>query len=216
MRTYADKTGRDIADLSKMVEAETWLSAEEALSLGFADEISGAVEIEVDDAEKLLIFNSLAVNKNYYTKAKEKIKMEQNSKSILEKIRNILVGDTDEESGIRNQESGIENKVTAEAVRKQEIERIKNLNAMRCGNANIDAVIDIAIADGEEVSQVGKYVDALKKVSRETKATAQKFLDMLEDNLKSGAEGVAGSSGEVEDKRKEQADLIAKFANLDR
>lgn len=37
--TYAKRTGRDIADITAMMAAETWLNANEALEMGFVDEI---------------------------------------------------------------------------------------------------------------------------------------------------------------------------------
>lgn len=37
--TYAKRTGRDVAEISAMMAAETWLNAEEALDMGFVDEI---------------------------------------------------------------------------------------------------------------------------------------------------------------------------------
>ena len=37
---YADKTGLDDKEIKKLMDAETWLTAEEAVELGFADEIN--------------------------------------------------------------------------------------------------------------------------------------------------------------------------------
>jgi ATP-dependent Clp endopeptidase proteolytic subunit ClpP len=42
--TYADKTGLDENKLTELVDAETWLTADEAKSLGFADTIGGETD----------------------------------------------------------------------------------------------------------------------------------------------------------------------------
>lgn len=39
---YVSKTGKDLADIVALMDAETWMTAEEALDAGFVDSISGA------------------------------------------------------------------------------------------------------------------------------------------------------------------------------
>lgn len=39
-QTYADRTGQDVKAISKMMEDETWLTADEAVANGFADKIA--------------------------------------------------------------------------------------------------------------------------------------------------------------------------------
>lgn len=41
---YAARTGKDAAEMQAMMDEETWMSAKEALELGFADSISGVSE----------------------------------------------------------------------------------------------------------------------------------------------------------------------------
>lgn len=45
LNTYQSKTGMDRNKLSKMMNDETWLTAEEALAYGFIDEVTDAVEL---------------------------------------------------------------------------------------------------------------------------------------------------------------------------
>lgn len=42
---YADKSGKSIEEISALLSNETWLSAEEALSMGFADEVIDPIEV---------------------------------------------------------------------------------------------------------------------------------------------------------------------------
>lgn len=44
-RAYENKTGKTSDEISAMMDAETWLNADEALAMGFADEITGALKM---------------------------------------------------------------------------------------------------------------------------------------------------------------------------
>ena len=46
LEIYHEKTGMEHGELVKMLDAETWLDADEALKLGFCDEIINAVEVQ--------------------------------------------------------------------------------------------------------------------------------------------------------------------------
>lgn len=48
--TYASATGQDVDDLTEMMNAETWLTAAEAVDLGFADEVISDDEDEEETA----------------------------------------------------------------------------------------------------------------------------------------------------------------------
>jgi ATP-dependent Clp protease, protease subunit len=41
--TYANRTGKSVDELTAMLDAETWLSAEETVAAGFADEVAPAI-----------------------------------------------------------------------------------------------------------------------------------------------------------------------------
>ena len=64
--TYADKTGKGSDELLAMMDAETWMDAEEALAQGFVDEIhtverKKAVKAEAD-LPVVLALSPLAVS----------------------------------------------------------------------------------------------------------------------------------------------------------
>ena len=111
------------------------------------------------------------------------------SETLLEKITNLL-------SGKKN--------LSAESA------RIETLQKLKTENAAVNAIIDVAIAEGAKAEDVQKYLDAVANVEV-TDKVADKILALIEDNLTSGAEQVGGSF-EV-DKSKAQADLIAQYAN---
>lgn len=191
LETYKTRTNLEENKLSEMVKNETWLTAQEAKELNFIDEITDAVSQEVDNNKRLIIFNSVALKKNYFAKAKEKIEMENN---LLEKFKSWLEGEKN-----------------PDAVREQELKRIQDLQAMKTENAAVNAIIDTAISQGATAEEISKYVAAVAKVKVENNAE-KKFLQFLEDNLNSGAQGVSGSE-ERGDESKTKSEMLAKFAN---
>ena len=97
--------------------------------------------------------------------------------------------------------------------REQELARIKNLMALRGENAAVNAIIDTALSEGAQVSDVVKYIDAVKKVKLpEVKnAAVEEIKSVIRDNLTSGAEKVGGSM--PVDKNAQLSAEIAKYAN---
>ena len=100
--------------------------------------------------------------------------------------------------------------------REQELARIKNLMALRGENAAVNAIIDTALEEGAQVSEVMKYVDAVRKVKVETPVqnAVEEIKATIRDNMTSGAEAVGGSTPlTAEDKRLTQAKALAEIAN---
>ena len=219
IQTYQARTGKSERELAKLLSAETWFTASEAIENGFADEILGEVSSQYDDSKQILFVNKMSVDCRKFDCGQLKSKMDSiaiertnymEDKTLLSKIKALLSGKTAEESPADSTE-----KFSADQIRAIEMTRIQALAKMRDGTAAVDAIVDLAIRDGDEILAVKKYVDAVKKSNAATEKTAQAILNLIEDQLKSGAEGVAGSAEEISeaDKRKEQAALIAKFAN---
>lgn len=65
---YQDKTGQDREKIVEMLDAETWMTAEEALELGFVDEIEDAKEIAASLEGKTLTVNGLDVDLTRFKK----------------------------------------------------------------------------------------------------------------------------------------------------
>lgn len=62
LAVYADKTGLDKEEIIKLLDAETWMTAEEAVEKGFADEIEETKQIAATIRGRHLIVNGLEVN----------------------------------------------------------------------------------------------------------------------------------------------------------
>lgn len=92
---YEKKTGLPRDDISAMMDEEKWMTAAEAVELGFADSIGGAVEVDEEGvsakaAEKL--FNR-SVRAPAYARAKMRNAMKKNVKNEAEEV----VTETEEE-----------------------------------------------------------------------------------------------------------------------
>lgn len=180
------------ADARRMMKAETWLSAQQALELGLIDEITGEVPLAIDDKHKFLFVNKLAVSTKNFD---------------ADKLRRAMEVKTMDEQKIIAQ------------VREQELSRIRDLQALRCDNAAVNAIVDVALSDGRAVADVQNYIDAVKKIPAPEPApavndVADKIVAVIRDQLTSGAENVISQPAETpEDKIKAQAQRIADIAN---
>lgn len=55
--TYQDKTGMDREEVIKLMDEETWMTAEEAVQMGFADELEESKQIAASLNGRLLVVN---------------------------------------------------------------------------------------------------------------------------------------------------------------
>lgn len=220
LNTYKQRLPeKNHAEIAKMVTAETYLDAESAKDLGFVDEITDAVEMEIDNSANLLYANHITVDvKNFDTKkfsavlkAQEVVKMAENKVEVTGTSANETL-DVKQANEILIQDA-------VKQAREQEIQRIKNLMTLKNGVAEVDAIIDVAIVEGGEVADVAKYVDAIKKVKPPSvdkpKTLAVDVITReIRDNMTSGAEGIGGSMPQSpEDMQKFLSAEIVKYAN---
>lgn len=62
IKTYQIRTNKTDEEISELLDAETWYTAEEALENNFVDEILGVVDSDFDNAKKILYVNNLMVD----------------------------------------------------------------------------------------------------------------------------------------------------------
>ncbi|PHS16405.1 MAG: Clp protease [Kangiella sp.] len=62
VRIYENRTGKSEAEIREMMSAETWLTAEDALSHGFVDEISNAIDVAAKSNIFHNYFKSMPIN----------------------------------------------------------------------------------------------------------------------------------------------------------
>jgi hypothetical protein len=68
IQTYVERTGRDRVKVKHMVESTTWMTGQEIVDEGFADEvISGSLQMSMND--RYIISNSLMIDRRLFRQA---------------------------------------------------------------------------------------------------------------------------------------------------
>lgn len=70
---YEDKTGLSSEELIDLLDAETWMSAEEAVEKGFADEVEGQLEVSAKMAGTIAVFNGIPMDVSNYTNIPDRL-----------------------------------------------------------------------------------------------------------------------------------------------
>lgn len=201
-------------ELEILMDAETWMGAQECLDKGFADEINGSIETVLNG--NTLIINSAKYDLTAYKNAasiKSCINEKENNMSRLEEILDSLglkIVDSPKAQNTTVQVATpvspqpTDNSAAIEAAVAAERQRIVDLEALDSGdNAAVKAIINQAKADGKTVAEVQPYIDAVKTVPAAQNAAQRAVADMIADNKDSGADGIA--SGATDDAALEKA-----------
>lgn len=201
-------------ELEILMDAETWMGAQECLDKGFADEINGSIETVLNG--NTLIINSAKYDLTAYKNAasiKSCINEKEKNMSRLEEILDSLglkIVDSPKAQNTTVQVATpvspqpTDNSAAIEAAVAAERQRIVDLEALDSGdNAAVKAIINQAKADGKTVAEVQPYIDAVKTVPAAQNAAQRAVADMIADNKDSGADGIA--SGATDDAALEKA-----------
>ncbi|SHK45395.1 head maturation protease, ClpP-related [Megasphaera elsdenii] len=212
---YMKRASVGQAKIESMMDNETWLTAEECLSMGLADAIDGSIPSMLDGDE--LIVNSLRVDTTNYKNKKglahcvNKPASKHKEAGTLTKLEEILnalglrIDDTDRYQLVDPKEVELNNtkpasapvdadKVAADAVA-AERQRVAALDAMADGNPTVAAIIDTAKRNGQTAEEVQCYVDAVKGIKNAAQTQLQ---NMQADAVMGGADSIA--PGNVSDK----------------
>lgn len=218
--------------LKNKMDSETWMTADQAKSYGFIDEISDAIPIEQQWDNDALIVNSVACRLERFnnlsdlravlpTDKKKRSDLSMTDNEILQKIKNVLGigGQAAETPPTPKPENDTRSK---ETILNEERQRVAALDDMKNGNPAVDAIIETAKSSGATADSVKPYVDAVSKeqpadltISEEKMLVAIKAI--LQDNADSGASGVksAPQSGQKNEAAEKAANIeeVANCAN---
>ena len=220
---YMKRVCVDQAQIEQMMDAETWLTAQECVDMGLADAVDGRINSVLDGNN--LIVNSLKIDITNYKNRKglahcvnaqdEKKGAEVLSKSKLEEILDALglrINDTTAPQPAPAAAPTVSapavdaKAIAAEAVA-QERQRMADLDAMADGNPAVAAIISTAKRNGQTADDVRDYVAAVQGV----KSAAQTQLqDMQAESKEGGTDGI--TPGAVDDSKAEDdkvMDMIA-------
>jgi ATP-dependent Clp protease protease subunit len=85
---YAKRSGQDVAAMKSMMDAETWMTAKEAVSMGFA---TSSIESEIDGSEEL----AASFDLTHFAKVPEKLKAKSEKKEETPEPVEALVDEVD-------------------------------------------------------------------------------------------------------------------------
>jgi ATP-dependent protease ClpP protease subunit len=177
VNAYADKTGKDKKTISQMMDNETWMTGEDAVREGFADTLEP--ESKTKNQKPVLNGNILIVNgmshdlSNIKTRPNIKNELENkesNSFSFLDKILNIVKGNSQMEGLVNNI---LQNNLpkTNQKEGKQEVEEdmeIKNVEELRKTFPDLVNEIEKTAVDsavGEAIKNERSRIQDIEKIS---------------------------------------------------
>lgn len=197
VNVYAEQCGGAISrdEIERLMDDETWMTAEEAKANGFVDSIDDyAVEASMNSG--VLVVNNVKmksldpekVNALKLLCKQNEVKKPMNDNSLMDRLKAFLDGQ-DKAAAVAKV------KAEAEAKAKAEAERIKALDAMKGENPMVNALVEVGKASGATAEQLKPYVDAVAAVKVENK-TLDELKALITDQMQSGAAGVKANATE--------------------
>ena len=206
--------------IKKMMDDETWMSAQDALKNGFIDEINDACKVKNSIAGDKITMNSVTVSmKRFKNSAKLQEIIAKNGKKTMEEGEK-MSEKTDEKNIIdrlKDLISGMEGKTATPPVDavQQERQRMIDLDALDDkSNQTISRIIDAAKKNGTTAEAVKPFIDAAKgEKSQENVVDAIKAI--IQDQAGSGAANVQtmpadnkGPQAQAAEKMRQRDELV--------
>lgn len=202
---YQKRCNLKAEKLAELMDAETWLTADECVNYGFADEISGKLDPVLNN--NILIVNKVEYDLDKFKNAdKIKNRIESEETQNMTKLEAILnkLGMFDEITEPTNDANAVENAVKAER------ERVAGLDALKCDNVAVNAIVDVAKANGKGADDVKEYINAVLSA----KSPAQKTVEnMINDSNASGVNNIAAPTPPDDEVAGKSMDYMAQILN---
>lgn len=212
VNVYLNRTGGALSEakIKRMMDNETWMTAQEALDNGFIDEIAGSVPV-----------GETAANKGYFVINSTKIST-KNFKNIA-KLQNIVTKKHDFAQS-RNEGSSMDKNELLQTLKdffggkqgapepadavQAERKRILDLEAMdEHDNPVVTKLINAAKANGATAESVKEYIDIVK--TAKANDGAKEMTDVIRDNMDSGADKVKPVANDAKPSVKDEAEKTA-------
>jgi len=192
----SNRTSKESEEISKMMDAETWLSAKECMDMGLVDEvISSGKKVKIKKTESLynmaLVYNKLinpkkttmdkVVNflklKNEASEEEVIVEIEKKDAEILALNERLKVFEDAEKAAKENEAEQLKNKA---------IELVNsNKEAGKCSEEEVEGLVSLAISDFKTVENMFSKISVVKN-------NTNKVFDFNIEN----------KSGDVEDRSK--------------
>ena len=209
------------AKLNKLMDAETWMNADEALDYGFVDEVDADEQVNNFLQGGVAVVNNVSIDMTRFkqpeklkdilqSKPKEDKDMDD-EKTLLDKLRDLL--------GADNSQQDKKKQPDPVAVERQ---RMLDLDAMRDGSELVDKIVDIAKKKGNTAEEIREYVDQVKESATKDKpqqSGIEEIKNLIKDQLASGADKVGlnptdETNKEADKKAAEVNSLVAAMKNM--
>ena len=182
----------DVAEnkLKKMMDNETWMTAQEAMDYGFVDELANDVKIENSISNGMVVVNNMTCNLQRFHNPHQleeiinrhgkddKNMNDSKLMSLLQDIKDAVTGKNSEPE------------VDPVAVERQ---RMLDLDNLRDGNELINKIVEIAKKNGNTAEEIKEYVDAAKAEAEKPAKDKglEEIKNLIKDQLASGSKDVA-------------------------
>lgn len=207
--------------LNKLMDAETWMNADEALDYGFVDEVDADEQVNNFLQGGVAVVNNVSIDMTRFkqpeklkdilqSKPKEDKDMDD-EKTLLDKLRDLLGADNSQQNKTKQPDPV--------AVERQ---RMLDLDAMRDGSELVDKIVDIAKKKGNTAEEIWEYVDQVKESAAKDKpqqSGIEEIKNLIKDQLASGADKVGlnpadETNKEADKKAAEVNSLVAAMKNM--
>ena len=207
--------------LNKLMDAETWMNADEALDYGFVDEVDADEQVNNFLQGGVAVVNNVSIDMTRFkqpeklkdilqSKPKEDKDMDD-EKTLLNKLRDLL--------GADNSQQNKKKQPDPVAVERQ---RMLDLDAMRDGSELVDKIVDIAKKKGNTAEEIRAYVDQVKESAAKDKpqqSGIEEIKNLIKDQLASGADKIGlnpadETNKEADKKAAEVNSLVAAMKNM--
>lgn len=240
VNVYAAKTGRDIAELSELIEAETWLIGDEIVDAGFADTLdeSSTSTTEVDEDGEGIVTNGLHHDVSAFknmpvsriaaamdaTKGKQPTTKQVTTETDVNPAADAHISAAPPQAAEKEGEDMDYESLTLDNLRAERPDLISEVEnaAATAERERIAAIDGIAASVPADMVEDAKYANpmdaaqlALAAMQRDAQTRAAYVADAKEDEDDSGAEDVPAApepSEEEDDEAKAKAEVADAIA----
>lgn len=209
-----ESTGKSREELSDMMDAETYMDANQTVQEGFATEILQVSEKAAEDNGQVRAFARNAIvayAKTDVTNLQKIIKGENGNMEKKVEIKNV--------ADLKNQYTDLCEQIKDDAI-KAERSRMQALDALADGSEQVAQIINHAKETGQTAEDVQFFVDTAKAANAKTadvSDVAEPNVDSIVDKKLSGAENVGVDKAHNEaDEEREGIQAMVKMLNRKR
>lgn len=209
-----ESTGKSREELSDMMDAETYMDANQTVQEGFATEILQVSEKAAEDNGQVRAFARNAIvayAKTDVTNLQKIIKGENGNMEKKVEIKNV--------ADLKNQYTDLCEQIKDDAI-KAERSRMQALDALADGSEQVAQIINHAKETGQTAEDVQFFVDTAKAANAKTAVVsdvAEPNVDSIVDKKLSGAENVGVDKVHNEaDEEREGIQAMVKMLNRKR